>query len=190
MIVNISPLFEYFRWLRYVIYTYFEKWEYDKWIQLLLSAQNFLDHLINNSDLNLISTLAIFTISNMYLETVEYFLDHYSLSDSLQDDIKTALEDKIHNWWMANAVKREMISHRDLIIDTFDSATIKENSYWNIFSYYKWMTKRYLFFSIEETKLLFDKLGYDIVTRDWNGKLFQKEQDLIDFRKRIVERLE
>jgi hypothetical protein len=51
---------------------------------------------MNKTDSNLTQTLVYLTIAKINLETIEYFIDNYDLTDDQQNRIKNILEYKIN----------------------------------------------------------------------------------------------
>lgn len=55
----------------------------------------------------------------------------------------------------------------------YDSVFDKDNDIykWNLFSYYKWIITIKLFYSLEETKVIADKLYYDYLSQSDKSKI-------------------
>lgn len=144
---NISYLWliKYSRAIRYVSYYYFEEWEYEKWINILLNYQNFIDNLINKADADLILSLIIISISDINLNTINYFIDNYELDDSLKYIIYSSLDKQISEWlvnnWIINECNMQINWYKDLF-DYISNESIKSK------------IESFLFLSINETKLL------------------------------------
>lgn len=66
-------MIEYSNWVRYVAYRYFEDWNYNKWIEVLLNYQKFIDNLINKTDDSMIHWLIYINIQRSNLEALEFF---------------------------------------------------------------------------------------------------------------------
>jgi hypothetical protein len=60
-----------------------------------LDHQEFIDHLIKKTDSSLINVLVNILISKINLETIDYILLNYELSEEQKNDIIIALENKI-----------------------------------------------------------------------------------------------
>ncbi|MBT3728677.1 hypothetical protein HOF65_01875 [bacterium] len=60
-----------------------------------MNYQNFIDNLINKADADLILSLIIISISDINLNTINYFIDNYELDDSLKYIIYSSLDKQI-----------------------------------------------------------------------------------------------
>lgn len=170
-----TSLLQYSRWVRYIAYNYFEEGEYEIWIDTLLEYQEFIDHLMNKTDSNLTQTLVYLTIAKINLETIEYFIDNYDLTDDQQNRIKNILEYKINEWLVENSIKFDHQIAKSVFPYIYDSAFHNEN----------WFLERIrsiievsLFFSVEESELLSDKITYDIIKNNWVKSDFKCKKNI------------
>jgi hypothetical protein len=212
--ISYVPLIQNIRWQRYVVYKYFESWDYNEGIKLLLEHQEFIDNLTNKTDASLINTLVNFTLSKTNLETLDYILLNYELSEDQKNRIIISLENKIDEWLIQNSLKREHINYRTIFQYLHDSSFISNVDYiWEKEPYIAnliQMLEGYLFFSVKESELISDKYAYEHIYnhKEWScsininnyvwrniacnltttyDKQYQKEQELIDLRKKILE---
>lgn len=213
-------LLKYSRSIRYVAYDYFEKWNFSKWINIILDFQKFIDNLINKSDSDLKSFLIYFTMYKINLESINYFVSNYHIPDNLKNEIKITLELTIDDSIVKNSLiydHLEYSSRFQYLYDIyFDKYNYKYN--WNIFLYIKWVLEWYLFFSVDETVLISDKIKYDIINSKWKdsdyfkcdvninnfiwrkiicetyspinySNIFDKGKNLLEIRKNILDKL-
>jgi hypothetical protein len=110
-----------------------------------LNYQNFIDNLINKADADLILSLIIISISDINLNTINYFIDNYELDDSLKYIIYSSLDKQISEWlvnnWIINECNMQINWYKDLF-DYISNESIKSK------------IESFLFLSINETKLL------------------------------------
>lgn len=178
-----TSLLQYSRWLRYVAYNYFEDGKYGSWIDTLLEYQEFIDYLMNKTDSNLTQTLVYLTIAKINLETIEYFIDNYDLTDDQQNRIKNILEYKINEWLVENSIKFDHQIAKSVFPYIYDSAFHNEN----------WFLERIrsiievsLFFSVEESELLSDKITYDIIKNNWAKSSFKCKKNIGNYAWRLI----
>lgn len=211
-----TDLIQYSRWQRYVIYKYFEDWDYNAGIKLLLEHQNFIDNLTNKTDASLINSLVNISLSKNNLEILDYILNNYELPENLHNKIITSLEYKIDGWLITNSLKREHIINRTIFKYLFDSSFISGVDYiWEKDRYFTdliQMMEGYLFFSVKETELISDKYAYNHIYKhpNWSCQVnlnnylwrtiacnlsatyeaqYQKEENIKILRKNILEKL-
>jgi hypothetical protein len=211
-----SWLIRYSRIVRYLSHIYFEQWKYEKWINLLLEYQWFMDNLSNKTDYMLIWALVNMTINRINIEALEYFIDNYDLSDDLKYKIKIVLEKNIDKWLIKNTLKWEYKNSKE-ILNLFISYYDEINSYGNEKKYKNFVDiiKIFLFYSHNESNIILKKYYYDklnnkgeiwsfIVKTNINNYLwrkavkyinydfstqFKKEEDLYKLRSDILEKV-
>jgi len=212
-IINYSWLFQYFHVIKYMAYNYFEEWKYEKWIDLLLKSQTFIDNYLNKADFDLIWFLVWISISKNNLEALQYFIDNYELDTNLKEKIKLVLTKKIETWLIETGLKNDHFSMKKTIKNFKGYSDYND---WYIDYVYR-VVKWYLFFSAEETELMLDKYMYEVIKNKWkilwkpNKKIynfiwrkivfnaiwantysrqFEEEEELWKLRKKILKKLE
>ncbi len=156
--ISQSSYFTYIRALPYLIYTYLEKWQYEKWMYLLLEHQKSLDNLINKvENENSPFPLAIYEYN---LRTIEYFLNNYRVQDDIKYSIKKVLETKIRDWLTIDQNKVYRNRGKKIFEKYINDLSL----------YYK--ISHLFFFSERETLLLLDKNFYDMIEASWKRSIF------------------
>jgi hypothetical protein len=100
----------------------------------------------------------VIKISQINLETIEYFLSNYQLPNNLKDKIKLTLQNKIDDKLIENSIKREHINNKTIFQYVHDSAFHDNNV--------RSIIEVILFLSIKESELISDKIMFDIITNN------------------------
>jgi hypothetical protein len=160
-------LVKYSKAIRYVAYKYFKEWEYEKWINVLLEFQWFIDNLMNKYDSVPYWILINLDTNITNLETLRYFINNYDLSNELKEKIKLILGKRIDEWLIFNSLKREHLVNRTIFQYSWDESLKKDDGEWYLKYYFRVLINN-LFFSVEETELINDKVMYDVILSNWN----------------------
>jgi len=158
-------LIDYSKSLKYLSYRYFEEWNYDKWLKILLDFQLFIDNLINKYDWDLFGSLVIIDINKINLEWLIYIIDHYNLSKELKFEITKIIKPIVWEWLIKNWLKGDYkIYNKNLsyTLSFYENINIDDNNpkYKSI----KSIIEIILFSSKNETELLFKKMFFDLIT--------------------------
>jgi hypothetical protein len=94
-------------------------------------------------------------------------MNNYDLSGELKEKIRLVLEEKIDEWLMKNWMKQQHIKQRAVFQSLWDESLEKNDDEW-YFKYYYNLLVNNLFFSVEETELITDKVMYDKILSNWN----------------------
>ncbi len=160
-----TPLIQYSRWIRYVVYKNFEEWEYDKWVNILLNYQKFIDNLMNKTENYVINTLVYITISKINLESIDYFLSNYDVPENQKIDIFDTLNNDIDEGIIENSLKKEHLINRTIFKYLYDS---RFDNNWNLIWYIiSWIKYNFLF-SLRETELISDIKAYNLIKNKWD----------------------
>ncbi len=176
-------LLKYSRAIRYVAYKYFEEWKYDKWIDILLTFQVFINNLINKYESDFIWALMLIIVHETNSKGIIYFIDNYNLPDELKEKIYIIFNEKIDEWLIENALKREHIINRTIFQWLWDNSFNRVSLYrdkW-FFSYYKWIIINSLFYSVKESELISDKLRFDLINNKGLKSDFSCEKKLYNY---------
>jgi len=209
--IAFTTFIKYSRVIKFVAFDYFEKWQYEKWVNLLLNYQDFIDSLINKWDMDFVSQLVLITIHNININAIAYFNEHYELSNSLKNKIYNSLEWQNFTWMIENWLKWEYKTNLGFL-EEIRIITFQKNSSDSYYNYYKWIIEYNLFFSPKETKVLIDKKFHEIISTQWENKFtveknlnnyvgrylysttdyassYKKEENMIKLRNDILEKL-
>jgi len=138
----------------YLAYIYFKKWDYEKWINILLNNQKFMNYLLNNSDWIRYNLTTLLLISSKNLSTIEYIINNFKLDIKLKEKIKNELNNKIKLWFIRN-IEKNALKEDLILLDSF----FKNNNELTFLDKIKYK----LFYSEKETKILLKNSIYNII---------------------------
>lgn len=161
-VIRLAWFSDYFKSVRYVAYNYAENWEHEKSIWILLEHQKFIDTFINQSESNPIMALILIQNSKVNINAIKYILENYPVTSEIKNNIKIILEEKIDGDFIINTLKVNHNLERWVFQEIYKNSFIKST-----FDSTIWVSiesiKALLFFDVEETELLSDKVMYDIL---------------------------
>jgi len=155
----------------YLANTYLEKWNYEKWINILLNNQKFINYLINKSDWPILAYLIFTTLNKVNLSAINYSISNYKLDITSKEKIINTLKEKVELWWFINWIKRDYIKLKKYSIRyinySLNNNKISTKIYFFIYNniFYK------LFYSPNETKLILKKNFFNILTKNSEFKV-------------------
>lgn len=161
-IVYHSSMFKYIHSSWYFAYIYMEKWDYKKWLNILIDNQDFLDKLLEKWDLDFYNSLAIISLNNINLTILEYLLNNYQLDDELLKSSLRSLDKSIEYWLLKNWFKMEFL---DLYSEIWYKKYFED--FYETLSFYE-KIKTSLFYSKWETSLLYKHYYYQIIKNIWD----------------------
>jgi len=171
--ISYSWILQYFRISRLLIYKYFEEWKYEKWINLWLENQKFMDFYLNKYDWDLTGVLVWIVLEKDNLNILNHILKKYNISNELNEKIKNILNKELDKWLTKNALKNNHIVNRtffqylwDDIMYDISKAGIDKNTWKKIKKLNLSIEsfKTYLFYNPRETEILSDKFIYEYIT--------------------------
>lgn len=159
-------LIAYTKALRYLVHNYHQSWNNNDWIKLLLEYQIFLNNLLSQLDWDMGLYMVIIKSYENNLESIEYFLDNYEVENELKIKIYNVLKQELSESILDDIIKKE---HNNIQkqLDSFWQGIFIKNENQSYLKHYTFLIRVYLFFSYDETVLLFDKLKYDIIINKW-----------------------
>ena len=201
----------YSRVIRLISFDYFEKWQYKKWINLLLNYQKFIDNLIAKWDMNFLSQLVLISIHNININALSYFIDNYELDNKTKNKMFTSLGIYNLTWMVTNWIKWEYKISID-ILEYAKKDIFNKDPWDNYYNYIKWIIEYNLFYSPRETKLLTSKKYYELIETKLNNNFsvdlninnyvgrylynttdylpsYKKEEEMIKLRNDLLEKL-
>jgi len=158
----------------YLANTYLKKWDYEKWINILLNNKKFINYLINKSDWTIYTYPILIAINKLNLSALNYSISNYKLDIKSKEKIINTLKEKVELWWFRNWLKRSYIELKK----SLDQYSIKPIKYFfsnkistkiHIFIYNNILYK--LFYSPNETKLILKKNFFNILTKNSEFKV-------------------
>jgi len=208
--ISYSQIINYIRASNNLAYNYIEKWKYDLWINIILDNQKVIDHLYNNTDVDLVLWIILNTLEVKNLNAINFFNQNYKLTEDLKEKIKLVLNNKLEKELVKNSIKYEYKEYQKSL-SLFSSIFVEET--WKTYKKIIDKLKLYLFFSEDETVLLTKLRFYNLLSNKkfylideninnhywrklyineyWQeySNIFLKEEKLFNLRKNILDSL-
>jgi hypothetical protein len=168
--------FDYSKSIFYISDYYCKIWHCNKGIDLLLKFQKWIDHMLINSDYDLLYFLILVDVYKNNISNIKYIIQNYDLWEKDKEKLKEYFNKKIPEWLVDNMLKIKHINYLSLLQYTKNKALY---DIWSSTDHeYYWIRiflETLLFYSPEETKIISDKVMYDVIQSKWKWSKWYNE---------------